>query len=382
MIMNNIVLVSCLEIGIFCIAILLIILNTLVKSNYKRMEQFLSFRVIVSILVYTSLNICKVFFLNFDVSLKFSFAKSILAALYYPSIVAMSMSWFIYSEYTMNLKFFLNKKLTPFLIYPTLFSLVLSSLSLKTGWIFDFTKGGNNHGSFFWAFMSVPLLLMIIPQIQSLKKITTDHNSRQNSAILSVLLYSTIAVIFSLLQIFFNNLPILCVMLTLSVLKNYMMRLSRMVSLDPLTNISNRYQYELYISDRIKKIRNDDERLFLFLIDINCFKKINDTYGHTEGDRALITVANSLKKISEHRNAFISRYDGDEFILLFTTDDELDVLNLKVELQDVLFTMSQNLPYTLMINTGIAEYKPEYKNAAEFLSSAETELCKIKKRRS
>ncbi|MCQ2249148.1 MAG: GGDEF domain-containing protein [Treponema sp.] len=380
MIMNNVVLVSCTEIGLFCIAILLVTLNSLLKSPYNRTEQYLFVRVIVFIIAYTLLNICKIIFLHVNFHSRILHLQ-ILSVLYYPAVMALAVTWFIYGEYNLNLHLFHRRKLNKFFFYPTLAALALSVASLWTGWIVRVEGNSIIRGQLFYIFIAIPMLLNVLLLFHSFSKLSSSQSTKQSEQYRTILIYSGTTIIFSILQLFVNYLPILCIGLALSVLKIFIILQSHMISLDPLTNISNRYQYEVYIADKIKKYRDSIDRIFIFLIDIDYFKKINDTYGHTEGDQALIRVANALRKASENRDAFIARYSGDEFILVFNTDDELEVLNLKVELQDTLFEISQDLPYKLMISTGISEYKMEYKNAAEFLSSAETELCKIKKRR-
>jgi len=57
------------------------------------------------------------------------------------------------------------------------------------------------------------------------------------------------------------------------------------------------------------------------MIDIDKFKMINDTYGHKEGDMALVVVANVLKNSVKHID-LTSRYGGDEFMLLLESSDE------------------------------------------------------------
>ena len=64
------------------------------------------------------------------------------------------------------------------------------------------------------------------------------------------------------------------------------------------------------------------------LIDVDFFKKFNDYYGHQEGDRCLIIVANALTELVASYDASIGRYGGEEFIVLAPTGDEARVLEL------------------------------------------------------
>lgn len=85
---------------------------------------------------------------------------------------------------------------------------------------------------------------------------------------------------------------------------------------DSLTDLLNRYAYN-YLAKRILVSANhENSKLAFFFIDIDNFKDINDIFGHQEGDRVLIEVANLLKRIFP-KPAIVGRYGGDEFIVIY-----------------------------------------------------------------
>lgn len=94
--------------------------------------------------------------------------------------------------------------------------------------------------------------------------------------------------------------------------KKHEQMMERLAYIDPLTNFPNRNYMKKWIMD--KQDAADTEITILF-IDIDRFKAINDNFGHDIGDQVLITLAKRLKK-SIHKEAFICRYDGEEFIIL------------------------------------------------------------------
>ena len=84
---------------------------------------------------------------------------------------------------------------------------------------------------------------------------------------------------------------------------------------DALTDLPNRRNYQNYMEKMIEKVEHIDYYSFLFYMDLNHFKQINDTFGHIVGDKLLLEVASRLKTL-EIDKKYLSRIGGDEFIML------------------------------------------------------------------
>lgn len=61
--------------------------------------------------------------------------------------------------------------------------------------------------------------------------------------------------------------------------------------------------------------------MYLLVLDVNRFKKINDEHGHAQGDLALKAIANCLKESCIEKSDFIARYGGDEFVIVYKGND-------------------------------------------------------------
>jgi diguanylate cyclase (GGDEF)-like protein len=84
---------------------------------------------------------------------------------------------------------------------------------------------------------------------------------------------------------------------------------------DPLTGVYNRGYIETAIQDEYNRCIRYKKHSCLLMIDINDFKKINDTYGHLTGDKILIHLVESIKPVKRKAD-LTGRFGGDEFIVL------------------------------------------------------------------
>lgn len=110
--------------------------------------------------------------------------------------------------------------------------------------------------------------------------------------------------------------------------------LQRLSSLDGLTGIANRRQFDETMEKEWQRGRREQQPLSLVLIDIDYFKPFNDTYGHQKGDECLQKVAKALEE-SVHRPAdVVARYGGEEFAVILPSTDNKAALALTDRFRD------------------------------------------------
>jgi diguanylate cyclase (GGDEF)-like protein len=99
---------------------------------------------------------------------------------------------------------------------------------------------------------------------------------------------------------------------------NKLVEANKIIVQDSLTGLSNRRGYDDYLSKEYLKWKSDKTyNLGLILIDIDYFKRVNDTYGHSVGDEVLQFIASVLAKLNSiYPNAYVSRYGGEEFAIV------------------------------------------------------------------
>lgn len=127
-------------------------------------------------------------------------------------------------------------------------------------------------------------------------------------------------------------------------------KLWKLAYIDMLTECGNRQLFEL----RIEEYKNYGLTITLAYVDLNGLKIVNDQYGHYEGDQYLIEVANLLNEMSNKNHLDTFRHGGDEFIIISTDIDEIELeMHLK-KLNRQLNEISKNLQtYHMSISYGI-----------------------------
>jgi diguanylate cyclase len=98
-------------------------------------------------------------------------------------------------------------------------------------------------------------------------------------------------------------------------LRQRLTQAERLASLDPLTSVANRRSFEQFVAAEIDKSHYEGTPLCLIMTDIDHFKRVNDTYGHSAGDRVLKAFADLLSN-SVRANDLIARYGGEEFAIV------------------------------------------------------------------
>jgi len=98
--------------------------------------------------------------------------------------------------------------------------------------------------------------------------------------------------------------------------------------LDGLTGIANRRMFDLTLHREWVHSIRDRSPLSLVMIDIDYFKQYNDCYGHMQGDECLKQVAKSLREGLKREIDLISRYGGEEFVLLLPKTNESQAIHI------------------------------------------------------
>ena len=166
---------------------------------------------------------------------------------------------------------------------------------------------------------------------------------------------------------------------TLAVCGMLMSVQSDLISFDKLTGLYNRYYLD-QLKKKMSKSRKNAEYTAMML-DLNGFKKINDKYGHSVGDEALITTGSLLRKAVGFYGTVI-RYAGDEFVIVLNTQMDFVVQEVVNNIQRE-FESYNNLkmvPYKLSISIGFSKADFKKYTIDELMSEIDKKMYEDKDR--
>lgn len=137
--------------------------------------------------------------------------------------------------------------------------------------------------------------------------------------------------------------------------------LRRTSLIDTLTGVNNRRFFEQRLKEEIDRAQRTGEPLACLFLDIDHFKRINDTFGHQSGDLVLAEVASQIRSQLRSQDV-LARYGGEEFVALLSSASERQAIEIaerirkRIQAHQIVDHNGQTITVTLSI--GVAEYDP------------------------
>ena len=155
-------------------------------------------------------------------------------------------------------------------------------------------------------------------------------------------------------------------------------KLKELSQTDQLTQLSNRRYLDITLAKEIKRAIRHDSSLCIILIDIDFFKRINDTYGHQKGDEVLISIAKILKNNSRDIDT-VGRWGGEEFLIILSQVDSRQATEMAEKLRKKLREFNFKLGERITASFGVTQYKHNEDDESSLLSRVDANLYKAKK---
>ena len=370
------------EINAFCFLILGILMYSLCKNYDRQTKQRYYMKSIIAGMVSF---VCEISWALIESKILPipRFLNFLSNGIYDISTTLMGYYWLCYVEIALNSESLKNDHLKRLAKVPVIIIFVSVVVSYFNGFLFYIDENNVYHrGNFVILHIVLCQLYTVITSVHAfvMSVRCKSYMKSVEYKILAMFLFFPLLV--GLIQIAVPNIPSISVGVTLAFVFVYIDLQNLLISIDTLSGLNNRNQLIRYLSSRMKG-ESDKSRLYLFMLDVNKFKKINDTYGHIEGDAALIRCANALKNANNVGKNFIGRYGGDEFIIIadLNSDDEADKFCEKIAAALKEICEKDKVAYDLSFSFGYVTYNKEMKTIQSFIAAADQKLYEAKQRR-
>lgn len=152
---------------------------------------------------------------------------------------------------------------------------------------------------------------------------------------------------------------------------------------DELTRVNNRRHFQKMLEMEFKRARRFNRPLSLLMIDVDHFKKFNDSFGHLEGDHLLVDLAKVLSDNLREVDT-VARYGGEEFAVILPNTPEVDAEKVGEKLRDLVqkVPLSPDLPKKtkVTVSIGVSAMHSEADNLEDLLNHADIALYQAKSR--
>ncbi len=310
-------------------------------------------------------------FLNYFVNVNYLFMTGVV--MYF---------WFQYVIYRFQLRTYILRKHGVLLALPLLTLLALCVASPWTGWLFTIDElNVYQRGPLHIAQQLIGYSYGLAAIVCSVWTAFRTRDPERRADALTINSFVLLPLVGGVLSGLLFGLPTIWPFTTVSLVSIYMNFQGRQISTDSLTRLNNRSQFDRHLKSLMTDPHHGTDDVYLLLIDVDDFKKINDTYGHVVGDEALIQTANLLKGVCGTWNAFLARYGGDEFAIVCATNEHAAIEHLKTELTEAFrrFSEQELRAYPLSISIGVTAFHPaDGLSPTAVVEKADKELYAVK----
>lgn len=272
---------------------------------------------------------------------------------YFISQLLVLMEWMKYAYCRIREKYISRKKKLFAIIIPLCIIGFCAVTSPLTGWYFYLDEGNLYHRGV----LSFPISLIILGYLLYAsfaallqRKKETLFERKRECAVMGFFVIPPL--LGGIIQVTMYGASLIWPFTSLSVLLLCLNIENQAISQDALTGLNNRGHLDRYLHTGVDK----GKIVSIIMLDINNFKMFNDCYGHEMGDKVLIQTASILKSAFGETAAFLSRYGGDEFVVVLSSTNgnqpELVIGALQKKID--LFNDTSVLPCALSLSMGFA----------------------------
>lgn len=256
--------------------------------------------------------------------------------------------WYLYVDFYI---FGSRKRIRSYmclLLIPVGLNLVLSVVSVFRNIYFFLDEYNTYHRG---KYIAILMILCLIYVFATSVLLFLNRKRLNFKEFFSLFLFGLFPTVGAAVQLFMPRGVLIWTCTTLSILMLYINVQNDQLRTDYLTGLYNRRYLDHYLSVKVKT--RDNRLLAGLMIDLDSFKKINDEYGHDSGDQALRNVSRILRQ-TFRRQDFISRYGGDEFVVVMEIQEPCELKEILERLRDniEMFNRRNIVPYKIGLTIG------------------------------
>jgi diguanylate cyclase (GGDEF)-like protein len=158
-------------------------------------------------------------------------------------------------------------------------------------------------------------------------------------------------------------------------------RISELVITDDLTGLYNGRHFHALLGEEIERVRRFGGKLSLIFIDLDYFKKVNDTHGHLVGSRTLTEIGQLIRK-HLRKVCKPARYGGDEFVIILPNTNKSGAMTLANRLLEIfrahVFHNDEGAPFNLTASLGVATFPDDAQNKDDLIRLADKAMYRVK----
>jgi len=339
-----------------CIGFILLVI-LLISSHLVRQRQQLSDNIFTAMIILTA-SACITEMLTFILDGNNSYAwihpfKMLCSSWLYLVNILDSYLWCIYVDLRLYHDTQRTRRRGPFIGIPMMMAVIMVVLNWNYHFLFSINEQNIHHreigGYIYYGLTTGYLIYSLIIRFQYNKKFGKDRFFPIYMFIMPIILGATA-------QFFIYGISTAWCCTAIGLVSIYMSLQNELSYIDPLTKLYNRN----YLDHILNRISRKGIAAGGIMIDLDYFKTINDKYGHTVGDEALVEAARIIRH-SIPEKALPVRFAGDEFIILIRNGEEKNLLQIEEVLRNGAenFNQTGQKQYQLSFSLGHSIYHPE-----------------------
>ncbi|MBL0708997.1 MAG: diguanylate cyclase [Sulfurimonas sp.] len=153
--------------------------------------------------------------------------------------------------------------------------------------------------------------------------------------------------------------------------------LQKLSEQDALTTLYNRRYFEKIAKYNFTLAQREKQVFSIMMLDLDYFKNVNDTYGHSVGDDVLVGVSKALLSVARQSDVCI-RYGGEEFLIFLPNIDlpeaQIAAQRVRNKIKKLCFSSDKQEPFSITVSIGISQFLPEDKDICNIVKRADEAL--------